>query len=227
MIRATICAIAVTVFVSTAYGVDIPVKNPSFEALDLGVGEDTFNEGITPPVLDWSPTSLENGGVLGTVEMNGNFPDFGGQDHGASDGDNALFISTADTVSQMLTDMSNNPIPVVSDETYTLTVDVSGRLEFPLFPFEIRLLFAGTPVATGTDADVTVPDYPNRAWVPLSIEYDARLQDAGKDMTIEIAAVGSGAQTVFDNVRLTRTPEPASLMTLLIAGLPLLSRRRD
>lgn len=190
-----LAASLVSVMALTAQAVTVPVtvKNPSFEIPDLAQGAYTMASD-PDPVPGWTLENLDPVGEyqVGIVEMNDPL------DHGAADGDNALYINTADAVSQTLA------AKAIPGDQYILTVSLSRRRDFAPNPYLIELQVGGVTVASDSNS-VTLPG-PPPAWVDsATVTYTAQAADYGKPLGIRISVPShDGVQTIFDNVRLQR-----------------------
>lgn len=197
--------------------VDISIDNPSFEmpALDSGVYDAT---GVIP---GWTGGSADPAGpdVFGIQDMGA-----AAETSPAADGENVLWFNGGDGGSDYADYVTQSVAPVVGGETYTLSVAVNNRQELAAVDYMIQLLVDGAVVAEDLNSiDVLA----SNNWDYSVLNYAAAPADDNKPMTIKIGELANnGIQTIFDDVTLVRTPEPASMTFLAIAGLALLRRRR-
>jgi hypothetical protein len=213
----------VTAFLLTAglaFGqVNVPVTNPSFEdpALDSGAFTQYSVDGAaTSP--GWTPNEAN---LYGIADLTGDAD----VPPGAADGDNALWFNGSDGGSDTLGFVTQDITePIVGGETYTLTVAINQRQEFAVVPYLVQLLEDSVMVAEDDNSvDVTPADL----WDSTIVEWTAPQDSDGNLLTILLGeSVNTGIQINFDDVVLTRTPEPGSLMLLAFGGLAFLRRRR-
>jgi len=112
------------------------------------------------------------------------------------------------TISQTLTGTS-----LISNTTYTLSVDVGHRLDGLATNYSIAL-YAGTTLLnsfSGNNGVISMGTFADE-----SLTYTSGAEVPSGDLRIVLTSAGS--QTAFDDVQLTDTPEPSSLL-LLGSGL--------
>jgi hypothetical protein len=191
----------------------VPVNNASFESFDPLVNPCSCGMYSIGSIPGWTVF----GGIAGSWQPTAvSFPP------PLPDGITVAY-SNSGTISQTLT------TALLPDTTYALSVDVGRRLDVNTNPtgyltnYTIAL-YAGSTllnsfsasnglIPIGTFADETVTFTSGATVAP------------GELLSIQLTS--TGAQTDFDNVRLTESPEPSSL-SLLAGGLGLLlyARRR-
>jgi len=178
----------------------ITVQNASFEitnTLNLGcaVPNCALNVGQIP---DWTVTGV--GGSWQTASLYFNLP--------LPDG-NIIAYSNGGTISQTLTGHS-----LIPNTTYTLSVDVGNRLDSVLATNYSIALYAGTTLLnsfSGNNGDIPMGKFADE-----TVTFTSGAEVASGDLRIVLTS--AGVQTAFDDVQLTATPEPGSLL-LLGSGL--------
>jgi len=116
--------------------------------------------------------------------------------------------------------ISQDAATVEAGETYTLTVDVGNRTDYPSTAAVSLLVNGVTYAASGIMAAAG-------DWSTYTVNYTALNPDVGAQIYIQLAGGNSG-QGDFDNVQLFDTepvPEPGSLV-LLYCGLAVIALRR-
>lgn len=215
------CANAVTT-------VDLPVTNPSFEAL-TGTNPSFFDSsghlllnhysqfpGLTPlpigfntsnAIPGWNPHSPSGTINAGTINYRGSqyLP------NGTSDGQNSVFINSTGYISQTL---SNTFLP---GQNYRLAVDVGAPVGVTFPGYFIGLYANGQLVAAGTNS-VVVPAG-GYATATIEITLPANSLAIGNPVEIRVGIPGNqNGQAVFDNVRLTATP-----VAVIVGSVPVVN----
>jgi hypothetical protein len=169
----------------------------------------------------WTATQAD---VLGIGDLTG----AADQPQGAADGENALFFN-ADAVGSTATSTVYQDVSeaIVGGETYDLSVGVNQRQTLGVQDWLIQLVEveSSTTVAQliGTQADVTPAD----PWDYFDLSWSAPLGSDGNTLRIVLGeSNNTGIQVNFDDVTLTRTPEPTSVLLLGLGASFFLRRRR-
>jgi hypothetical protein len=186
----------------------VAVQNASFETVDSTVGLNinclipancSYNFG---PIPGWMLTG--QGGSWHPSSAYYNLP--------LPDGSIVAF-SNGGTISQMLA------ASLTANTTYMLSVDVGHRLDGLVTDYSIAL-YVGNMLLASLPAGTS-----NSAITPGTFADETLTFTSGSKVIagdLRIVLTSTGAQTDFDNVRLTAaTPEPSSL-SLLAGGLGLL-----
>lgn len=135
-----------------------------------------------------------------------------------TDGAQVAFVGASSLVSQVLSDT------LAANTTYTLSVDVGERLDATFGGYNINLYAGSTLLAS--DLSTLTPVI--GGWVTSTVTYTSPGSGPliGQQLKIELAdGPASGAQTEFDNVRLstsgpsTAAPEASSLAIWSVLGL--------
>ena len=189
----------------------IPVLNFGFEDLALGAPGDFVLNDIT----DWTVSGQTSTFWPDTAEYPG----------GAPQGLNVAAIGDSfggGVVSQVLS------ATLQADMTYTLTVDVGARLDFPFLGYSVALLANGVTLAS--DSSLT----PNPGtFLTDTILYNSGSNPGQLGQNLEIVLSGPiSGQVDFDNVILNASPtiavpEPGSLWLMVIGSTGLLSLCRQ
>jgi hypothetical protein len=189
-------------FVSSAFADAITVDNPSFETLPAGglpfpCGTDCSYSVDAIPGWTNSGSGQFQPGPPATMTYFDSVPD-----------GHTVAYSNGGTISQTV------GATVQDGVTYTLTVDIGARNDFP-FAGSADLMFGDTVCNTATG---TPPPLGN--WSVYTATCTGTLGEAGDPITIQLNS--SGAQGDFDSVVLTDSvssiPEPSTL-TLFGSGL--------
>lgn len=200
------------------------VFSDSFETPALG-SDDTFTNNGT--ITNWSKSGGPGAyGVerLATTHFSGTYPRAtNGVQVGYSNGGNQQFT-------QILTGSL-----MAVNTTYTLSIDIGDRNDTNFTGYELQLFAGSTQLAIDNDT-ITVPD---GGWATATISYTSTPTDplAGQTLKIEFQSLSAvqqgeetGAQTIYDNVKLIATPvpEPSSYALLSAGGVVLFGviRRR-
>lgn len=142
------------------------------------------------------------------------------------------------TVTQMVTDASNNPVVLEAGVTYTLSGQVGfpatwGQGQFDAYANvgrSLRLL-----VVDDSSAEVHLiaisPEWftdlsQGGQWFDINGEFTADASNACLGKQLYVQFYTAGIQGSWDNIELTAVPEPASLGALGVGGALLLARRR-
>ena len=204
-------------FTATAFGVLVPVVNPSFETDNPGPG------GVSSgPTVGWS----------GVGHLDRTAAPFNTVIEPTPDGADAerLGWSNGGTPTQLLSTL------LAANTIYTLTVDVGDRTDLTFAGAALNL---GTGVGVGNNllpAVVIANTTPNNTaaagdgWQTWQSTFTtgAAPVNLGQPLRIDLANV-SGIQTLFDNVRLDASPvpEPASgILSAIVFGAVMCLRRR-
>jgi len=208
---------------SFAHADVIAVQNANFEYPALQAANQPWDAGFAlyalPTGGGWTET-LDNGGdTVNPIATAGPYwgaPTF-----------NFIQLRYGATLSQTVS------TPTAIGSTYTLTVALA-KDQFMGTPFTITLL-AGDTVLKSLSGDTTGPAYyETTPFQDVSLTTDAiTSQLAGLPLTIVLgtgtASNGSplhADDALYANVRLTSTPEPATMALLAIGGIGALLRRR-
>jgi hypothetical protein len=182
----------------------ITVLNPGFESLVLAGpgGPGNFAFGNIP---SWNVTGQTATFKPGPTEFPGGVPE----------GVNVAAVGNGGGISAISQTLAAT---LQANMTYTLTVDVGQRLDFPLNGYTIQLMAGAVTLAS----DSSLAPAPG-TFLSDTISYNSGSSPAqlGQNLTIQLSAPASG-QVDFDAVTLdaspAATPEPATI-TLLGIGI--------
>jgi hypothetical protein len=183
----------------------IPLSNPSFELPECP------NDGdyVTGQADGWNL----GGGSLGVANPTSAW--FGPEAH---DGQNVGYANDGCDFYQVVSGETFQ-----DNLTYTLSVYV-GRPELEGSGGSVRIQIRDTvlddPVVF---QEFSIPE--NHQWYLCSVSYTAMSANEGHGIGISLRTV-SGTQLEYDDVTLTKTPEPATMGLLLAGGLALAYRRK-
>uniref|UniRef100_Q01RK1 Uncharacterized protein n=1 Tax=Solibacter usitatus (strain Ellin6076) TaxID=234267 RepID=Q01RK1_SOLUE len=184
-----ICATTIVVLTVTAQGQTIPIVNGNFNSDVLGcaAGPSCFDSSVIPGWVGGGPTATfkPSTGVGG--EFPGGIP--GGGPNVAAVGD----PSGAATITQ---DLGFAPSP---NTTYTLTVYVGQRADFPLIAYAVELLVGTTSVTSDTTLTPAAGSF-----ALDTVTYNSGSSPSAGHLMIRLSASGGG-QADFAQVVLTGT----------------------
>ena len=194
----------------------------SFESPVLGA-DDTFTSFNMP---NWNKTGGAGGFGVEQLALS----HFTAGQPRATDG---LQVGFSNGGSQQFTQSLTGPNSLLTASTkYTLSIDIGDRIDTNFTGYQVRLYAGSTQVAFDNNT-VSVPD---GGWATSTVSYTSSAADplVGQTLKIEFDSLTAvqqgaetGAQTIYDNVKLTATPAPEpSAMVLALVGSSLFTLRR-
>lgn len=178
----------------------LPINNPGFETFILAPAQFStqIGTGVAAQVLAGDP-------IPGWV-LNGHGgtwrPDASAYPTGAPEGTNVAWLEYesihSSTLSQVLVDV------LTANTTYTLTVKVGRRGDYPLAPFSVQLAAGGDVLAQGTLATIAAGTFQT-----VTVTFTAPPDHLQLGMPLEIRLTADGAnrqQVNFDDVKLDAAP---------------------
>jgi hypothetical protein len=189
MARIAICSMAITVLTATAQGQGIPIVNGNFNSDLLGcaAGPLCFDLGVIPGWVAGVPTAT----LKPSIGAGGEFP--GGIPGG---GPNVAAVGDANGAAVITQDLGFTPSP---NTTYTLTVYVGQRADFPLIAHAVELVVGTTSVASDTTLTPAAGSF-----ALDTVTYNSGSSPSAGNLMIRLSASGGG-QVDFAQVALTAT----------------------
>jgi hypothetical protein len=224
-----VVSIPLTLLISAASASTvIPVANPSFESPNLGTA--VYNLG---PITGWLQGDASSvGGAVSGVFNPSSFPSAG---YSAPNGTQVAFTGNGFGSIPFITQRIDGPVGViVAGATYSLSVDIGQRSDYPLEGFTIELGYNTTNIFSNFQPFLTSFD---PGGIPAAGTFErvtvsgvAPLSAAGQQIIISLASVGPGeSQANWDAVALSSSvPEPSTwaMMLLGFVGIGFMAYRR-
>jgi hypothetical protein len=185
-----VCSAAITVLTAAAQGQAIPIANANFNSDLLGcaAGPQCFDLGVIPGWVGGGPTIAT---FKPSTGAGGEFP--GGIPGG---GPNVAGVGQAAGAGTITQDLGFAPLP---NTTYTLTVYVGQRADFPLIAYDVELVVGTTSVASDTTLRPAAGSF-----ALDTVTYNSGSSPSAGDLMIRLSASGGG-QADFAQVALTAT----------------------
>jgi len=187
--RIVICSTAITVLTATAQGQGIPIVNGNFNSDLLGcaAGPLCFDFGVIPGWVAGVPAAT----LKPSTGAGGEFP--GGIPGG---GPNVAAVGDANGAATITQDLGFTPSP---NTTYTLTVYVGQRADYPLIAYAVELVVGTTSVASDTTLMPAAGSF-----ALDTVTYNSGSSPSAGNLIIRLSASGGG-QADFAQVALTAT----------------------